>query len=331
MRRVGIATAAFLLVSAASAEEPTAPVAKAYEIEFDRAGPNVWLAPWEGPSREALFSARLAALFARDQRYGHESHGVGLLDFDPFLPKGNIGKDELKLRVVSREGGKAVVEATQQIPAGPAAETILFETVDERGAWRIDEIKERGIKDEPVSLVQILQGPRECGAEAAKPCSWPPETAPSPANGAPTDVVKAIYKLAFKDAKNPDSTYDAYGEASLRARYFTAALRMTADGIDAIQSKYNDAVLDFDPITSSNGFPDPSNLVVRAVKSDARSALVVASFGRARERASVAYHLVKAGDAWLIDDISSAPGASKNNAWSLRAIFDDALASIPKD
>ena len=71
--------------------------------------------------------------------------------------------------------------------------------------------------------------------------------------------------------------------------------------------------------------------MVRAVKSDVRSALVVASFGKGKERASVAYHFVKAGEAWRIDDISSAPGASGNAGWSLRAIYDDALAMAPKD
>ena len=71
--------------------------------------------------------------------------------------------------------------------------------------------------------------------------------------------------------------------------------------------------------------------MVRAVKSDVRSALVVASFGKGKERASVAYHFVKAGEAWRIDDISSAPGATGNNGWSLRGIYDNALTFNPKD
>jgi hypothetical protein len=320
-----------MLATAAWAEEPAAPVVKAYDIEIDRVGPNDWLAPWEGASREVLFSARLAALFARDQRYGQESHSVGLLGFDPLMPLGNISKDRLKLRVVSRDGEKAVVEATIQDYGGRPAQKVMFETVFERNAWRIDEISERDDKGVLVSLTKTLQGPHECGSEIGKPCMWPPETAPSPANGAPTDVVKAIYKAAFKDIKNPDSTYEAYNDENLRERYFTTALRKAAEGIDAINLKYNEDVLDFDPITSSNGFPDPSNLAVRAVSSDAQSALVVASFGKGKERVSVAYHLVKAGDAWRIDDISGPPGAKGTDVWSLRTIYDEAVASLPKD
>jgi hypothetical protein len=106
--RAGLAFIAIgLMTSAASAEEPTAPVAKAYEIDQAQD-----VMPWQSPSREALLSERLAALFARDERYGQESHSVGLLDFDPFLYRYCCGINNLKINLVSRGDDKAVVEAT---------------------------------------------------------------------------------------------------------------------------------------------------------------------------------------------------------------------------
>jgi hypothetical protein len=101
--------AILLAASAASAEEPTAPVAKAYEVDGGAFDVTKGLMPWESPSREALFSSRLAALFARDELYGHEAHSVGLLDFDPLLNRQCCGIQALKLkcRLARRgEGGR---------------------------------------------------------------------------------------------------------------------------------------------------------------------------------------------------------------------------------
>jgi hypothetical protein len=315
-------------ISAAAAEEPTAPVAKAYEI--DQAAKD--FLPWESPSREALFSERLAALFARDERYGQESHSVGLLGFDPFLYRYCCGVDNLKIDLVSRGDDKAVVEA--RFDAG-GPQRIEFDVVYERGAWRIDEIRDfdRDKKGAPVSIAAILQGQHECGSDVGKPCDWPPRPSPPPAGAAqaevaPAEIVKAMYKLAFKGIA--DTSYQAYTDDSFRAKYFTAALRQAARGIDAHNLKFHDDVLDWDPILASNGFADPSNFVVRTAKSDAGSALVVASFGKGKERASVAYLFVRDGGGWRVDDISSAPGATGVNVWSLRKIYDDALASKKK-
>lgn len=330
MRALGLALIAMALAtSAAAADEPTAPVAKAYAIDQGKFEDTNGLMPWQSPSREALFSARLAALFARDERYGQDSHSVGLLDFDPFLYRYCCGVNNLKINLVSRSDAKAVVEATFDA-GGP--QKVEFETVYERDAWRIDEIRDFDRdKKAAVSIVGILQGPHDCGSDVAKPCDWPPRPSPPPADAAkpeaaPLAVVKAIYKIAFKEIANPNSTYEAYADDAVRAKYFTAALRKAANGMDALFLKFHGEVLDFDPILATNGFADASNFVVRVTKSDAESALVVASFGKGKERASVAYQLVQDGGAWLVDDISSAPGATGNNVWSLRKIYDDALA-----
>ena len=320
------AIAVMLATSAAAAEEPTAPVAKAYAIDGGAFDVTKGVMPWEGPSREALFSARLAALLVRDERYGREAHSVGLLEFDPFLNRQCCGVGDLKLKVVSQTGAKAVVEATFQ---SVGAQKVLFETIVERGAWLIDDIRDRDEKGGLVSIAQILQGQHACGLDAGKPCRWPPPSdAPTAsAGGAPADLVKAIYRIAFSHVRDQSLAFEAYSDKTFRARFFTAAMRLATDGLDAMFLKYHDEILDFDPVLSANGFADPSNFVVRTASADARSALVVASFGKGKERASVAYKLDKTGDGWRVDDISSAPGATGNAVWSLRKIYDMALLS----
>ncbi len=291
--------------------------------------------PWQSPSREALFTERLAALFARDERYGQESHSVGLLDFDPFLYRYCCGINNLKLNIVSRGDDKAVVEATFDASSPQSPQKVEFETVYERAAWRIDEIRDFASdqKGARVSIAGILHGQHDCGSDVAKPCDWPPRPSPPPAGAAqaevaPGDVVRAMYNIAFKGIA--DTNFQAYSDDAFRAKYFTAALRKAADGIDVYFLKFHDELLDWDPILATNGFADASNFVVRAAKSDAQSAVVVASFGKGKDRASVAYRFLKDGGGWRVDDISSAPGATGTAVWSLRKIYDDALASQKK-
>lgn len=331
---VGLSVAlASFPATAAAPEDPAAPVAKAYEIDIGDAAANGRM-PWEGPSREALFSERMAAAFARDERYGRESHSVGLLAFDPFLGRQCCGMSDLKLRIVSRANDKAVVEATFQ---GYGPQRAEFDTVLERGAWRIDDIREpssekKGALD---SIAEILNGPHPCGSDVGKPCDWPPSPSPPSAGvaspkTAPAEVVRAMYKIAFKGAADTDASAKGYSDPAFRAAYFTAALRRAADGIDAYNLKFHDEVLDWDPVLSTNGFADPSNFAVRVARSDAKTAEVVAAFGKGKDRAVVAYHFVRDGDAWRVDDLSSAPGATGNDIWSLRKIYDDALAAHGK-
>jgi hypothetical protein len=240
---------------------------------------------------------------------------------------------DLKLRIVSRGEDKAVVEATFR---GYGPQSAEFDTVLERGAWRIDDIKEpdSGKNGALVSIAEILNGPHPCGSDVAKSCDWPPPPSPS-ANvaspkTAPADVVRAMYKIAFKGAADTDPDAKGYGDPAFRAAFFTAALRRAADGIDAYDLKFHDLILDWDPVLSTNGFADVSNFAVRVTKSDARTAEVVASFGKGKDRAAVAYRFIRDGDAWRVDDVSSAPGATGNAVWSLRKIYDDALASRGK-
>lgn len=338
MRWLGFAAFALVLAaSAAQAEEPSAFVAKAYDL--DLASPDVTkgLMPWDEPSREKLFSKRLAGLFARDARYGRESHGVGLLDFDPFLSRQCCAAPKLKITTVSKTPDKAVVVAKFE-GAGPAG--VEFDLALEGDAWRIDDIRENDSdkNNAIVSLAAILGGPHECGSDTGKPCQWPPRPenkAGAPTGPSPVDVVKAIYKSAIKaDAEmnaHPDAkVVGGYSDEALRAKYFSAALLKAADGIDALFLKYHGEIIDWDPILASNGFPDTRNLVVSVQKSDANSALVVATFGGAKDRSSVAYQLVNEAGLWKVDDISSAPGAKGTDKWSIRKIYDDTLATLPK-
>ena len=242
MRSIGCAmVVAFVVTAAAASDDPTTPVAKAYEIDVGDVAVTKGRMPWEEPSREALFSERLAALFARDERYGGESHSVGLLAFDPFLGRQCCGMSDLKLRIVSRAEDRAVVEAKFQ---GSGPQSAEFDTVLERGAWRIDDIKEPDSdkKGAPVSIAEILKGAHPCGSDAARPCDWPPPPSPPSATvaspkTAPADLVRAMYKIAFKGAAETDASAKGYGDPGFRASYFTAALRRAADGIDGIRAQ----------------------------------------------------------------------------------------------
>lgn len=84
---------------------------------------------------------------------------------------------------------------------------------------------------------------------------------------APADIVRAIYKIAFKAAADAIDQVKGYGDPAFRAAYFTAALRKAADGIDAYDLKFHDIVLDWDLVLSTNGFADATNFAVRVVKS----------------------------------------------------------------
>src|SRR4051812_40264020 len=80
------ALAIFAASCPAVADEHTDPVTRAYRIEAaSLKDASKTPPPWSKQSRDALFSARLAALFARDDKYQKEAEGVGLLDWDPFL------------------------------------------------------------------------------------------------------------------------------------------------------------------------------------------------------------------------------------------------------
>jgi hypothetical protein len=338
MRWLGWAALALALAaSAAEAEEPSAFVTKAYERDLATFEVTKGLMPWDEPSRGKLFNRRLSELFARDARYARESHSIGLLDFDPFLARQCCAASKLKITTLSKSGDKAVVVAKFD-GAGPAG--VEFDLGLEGDSWRIDDIKENDSdkNNAMVSLAAILAGPHECGSDAGKPCQWPPraeDKAGAPTGPSPIDVVKAIYKSAIKaDADleaHPDAkTTGGYSDEAFRVKYFSTALRKATDGMDAMFLKYHGAIIDWDPILASNGFPDTRGLTVSALKSDADSALVVASFGGGKDRSFVAYRFVREGGAWKVDDIGSAPGAKGSASWSLRKTYDSTLATLPK-
>ena len=157
MRALKLAVVVTVLASSAAlAEEPTAPVAKAYEIEkgqLDDIKAHK-RGPLDSPFREALFTERMAALVARNARC-EEKGQICSLDFDPFINGQCCGLSNLKLQVASRAGSRAVVVATFK---NVTLSTVLFDAAFERGAWRIDDIKDpnRDKKGELISIAKLL-------------------------------------------------------------------------------------------------------------------------------------------------------------------------------
>ena len=153
----------------AQAASPADPVTRAYKIEIEgqknlaKAKP-----PWFAPYRGQLLTKRLAALFARDEKYGVESGGVGLLDWDPFL-NGQDGEfKDLTIKIVSQTEARGVVEARFTSFKSPVS--ILFDMVQESGSWRIDDIHPRDEKGARSSIAELLSGKHECGSEVGKTC-----------------------------------------------------------------------------------------------------------------------------------------------------------------
>lgn len=150
------------------------------------------------------------------------------------------------------------------------------------------------------------------------------------AQSAPADIVADIYQEAIRFDKAKSGLDAVYNDAKFRRRYFTASFRAVADTIDAREKASNSAILDYDPILATNGFPNVAGLVVKTEREDARRARVVARFGVGKERASVVYVMVKEAGEWRVDDITAEPGADSKNAWSVRRTLADDIAAEAK-
>ena len=274
MRSIGCAMVmAFVVTAAAASDDPTTPVAKAYEIDVGDVAVTKGRMPWEEPSREALFSnAWRPRSTRRTMRRVAQRRSARLRPVPGPTVLRHVGS-EAQDRLARRGQGGRRGEVS-----GSGPQSAEFDTVLERGAWRIDDIKEPDSdkKGAPVSIAEILKGAHPCGSDAARPCDWPPPPSPPSATVAspkttPADLVRAMYKIAFKGAAETDASAKGYGDPGFRASYFTAALRRAADGIDAYELKFHGEILDWDPVLSTNGFADVTNFAVRVTKSDAKT------------------------------------------------------------
>lgn len=149
------------------------------------------------------------------------------------------------------------------------------------------------------------------------------------AETAPADVLREMYKIAIAGAES--SNGQGFSDPAFRKKFFTASLSKIVDAIEASEAATNEAILDFDPILDMNGDAGAENLVVRVLNSEAHAAAVVATFGKGNERRSVAYRFVEEVGGWRVDDITSPPGATGNQVWSIRGIYDNEVAQPKKN
>ena len=172
LRRVLLALFMLMAPALALAADPKDPVTRAYRIEAQglKATQNV-KPPWFEPHRQVLLSKRLAALFARDEKYGRESEGVGLLDWDPFINGQDGELKGLAIRTITQAVDKSTVEAT--FVSFRKRQSVMFDLVTENGGWRIDDIRPRDDKGARTSIAELLAGPHECGSGTGKSCQSP--------------------------------------------------------------------------------------------------------------------------------------------------------------
>lgn len=147
-------------------------VRRAYALVARGLSPNAQgdLVPWRPPHRGALFTKRLARMFAADDRYMEESGDMGHLGHDPFLSGQDGEVKSLRLRTGAREGDAAQVEASFRSFGQPVR--VRFVMTREEGAWRIADIFNGEGADE-ISIVKMLSEPYPCGSTTGKPCPKP--------------------------------------------------------------------------------------------------------------------------------------------------------------
>jgi hypothetical protein len=97
-----------------------------------------------------------------------EAEGVGLLDWDPFINGQDGEVKSLAFKAISQSAAKGVVEAT--FTSFGTRQNILFDMVQEKSAWRIDDIRPRDEKGKRSSIAAILSGKHECGSETGRKC-----------------------------------------------------------------------------------------------------------------------------------------------------------------
>src|SRR5579863_9400760 len=136
-----------------------------------------------------------------------------------------------------------------------------------------------------------------------------PYAAHAAGDGAPADVVTAIYQIYA----GPKGDYQSGNLDDKRvAAYLSKSLRAALKAMDARSKRLNEPILDFDPVTDSQD-PQVEKLSI-AGEGDAAA---VATFYSGDVKHAVRYSLVREGGAWKVDDISGGAGDDK---WDLRDI-----------
>lgn len=136
------ATTVLLLaaITAARADNPSAPVREAYRLERESLIHRDAKPPWRAPHRDRLFSKRFADLWATDERYSEATHEIGNFDVDPFIAaqdNEDAVLHDLVIDVVKRETNRAEVRA-RFTNFGPI--TVRFVVIREKRRWVIDDI-----------------------------------------------------------------------------------------------------------------------------------------------------------------------------------------------
>jgi hypothetical protein len=119
----------------------------------------------------------------------------------------------------------------------------------------------------------------------------------------PTDIVGEIYRLEL-GPKGDMSTKPLYSFTDPQIqRHMSRDFQKLVARMNADQSKTNEAILDWDPISDGNGAV-PLGVKIEETASSAAKAKVVAKFHNAGgERKAVTYRFVRENGAWKIDDI----------------------------
>ena len=159
----------FSISGAAVAADAKDPVVLAYRMEqASLANHNGAKPPWFNGNRDKVFSRRMSALFARDDKYMEEAQGVGLLDWDPFIDGQDGEVKKLVIKTVAQDAAKAQVDAKFSSFGHPM--TVRFDVVLENGAWRIDDIRSQSSKAQSPPISTVLSGKHDCGSETGKAC-----------------------------------------------------------------------------------------------------------------------------------------------------------------
>ena len=109
---------------------------------------------WEGYDQNAVLSAGLQALYAKDAA---EANGeVGRIDFDPLVNGQDYDIKKLVIGEPKMDGDKAVVEVTFENFERPEKMDIVL--VPEVGGYRIDDVQSLD-SEYPYKLREILEAP----------------------------------------------------------------------------------------------------------------------------------------------------------------------------
>jgi hypothetical protein len=137
-----------------------------------------------------------------------------------------------------------------------------------------------------------------------------PTAARAAGDASPADVVTAIYR-AYAGPKGDYQTGNL--DDKRVAVYLSRSLRATLKAMDARSRKFNEPILDFDPVTDSQD-PEVEKLTI----APAGDAAAVATFYSGDVKHVIRYSFVREDGAWKVDDIS---GGAGDETFDLRDII----------